>query len=210
MNSLTEVKQSKVDAIDTIEIYFYRYFISPSKQGFLSRSIYDYHRCFGIDDVIATHCNLRLGDTVYEISLEGTTALPYDEVALDEDNLIAYYSCDLTQLPIETRHMARFILDREVLDNRKLNWRDCMRYLCSWLAYLMRPSNIRFKSDFGIKSATISKGKFHLPYTCATQAAYTLSRLFGVEISFDSHLPTTIVYICDYLESIGIGALMEV
>lgn len=201
---------SNVDKLETLEVYFFRYFLSPSKQGLLSRSIYDYHRCFGISDVIATHCSIRLGDFVYEISLEGTTCVPYGDDAIDMENLIAVYECDLSELPIETRHMVRFILDREVLDNRKLSWKDCLRYLWQWFGYCLRPNNLRFRSDFGIKPATIYKGKFHLPYTCATQVTYTLSRLFGLEITVDSHLPTTLVYVCEYLDSVGYGALVEV
>jgi len=209
-NTIVRPTQSAVDNIDWLEIFFYRYYWVSD--GYPARATYDYQRCFGIQEVLANHCAIRLGNLVYEISTEGMTCIDYDEYAREvvSDRALTYlYSCDLSELPIESRLQARFILDNDVTNDRKLNCRDCLKYLGHWFYHCLRPDLQRFRLDFNVGGATIKRGSFHLPYTCATQAAYTLSRLFGLEITVDSHLPTTLVYICDYLDSVGVGSLME-
>lgn len=192
------------DSIDIFRAFYYRY----PRFGVLAKGIKDYHRCFGVHPLVSHHMSLQLGSKVYEVSMEGTVCFDYDESMLEDEHIIAFYECDIKSVPQELKIAARFTLDSDVVSNRKLKIGDCLRYLRQWQQSGKR-SPFQYTLDFNLPPASVSKQKFNLPYTCASQASFVFNRLFGLEPILDSHLPTTLLWMNLAMADQGIGTLWE-
>lgn len=197
--------QTATESIDIVRIFYYSY---PS-WGLLARATQDYQRAFGVQQVVANHVSVQLGAKVYEVSMEGTCCVNYNEGMLENEHLMAFYECDIRYLDADVKRAARFALDYDVLTNRKLaNW-DCLRYLKQWLFSKHRSTPFECELDFNLRPGTLAKRKFNLPYTCASQASYVFARLFGLEPVLDSHLPTTLLWMNLAMADNSIGKLYE-
>lgn len=192
------------DTIDVVRVFYYRY---PCF-GWMAKATRDYQRCFGLDATV-NHVSLQLGSKVYEVSLEGTSCYDFSEELLLDKNLVGFYECDISDCPDETKRAARFTLDYDVLTNRKLATKDCLRYLRHWLTRDRRKQAWNFRPDFNLQPGTIANTSFNMPFTCATQVATTFARLFGLEPIADSHLPTAILWMNIAMADSGIGNVYE-
>lgn len=197
--------QIATESIDIVRVFYFRY------QGFslLAKAVRDYQRCFGVGQVLADHVCIQLGSKVYEVSMEGTTCVDYDESILENEQLFAFYECDIRHLPTEVKAAARFALDYDVLCNRKLLRWECLRYLKQWLFSSYKAPAFEYTLDFNLTPGTVSKRSFNMPYTCASQAAYVFSRLFGLEPVLDSPLPTTLLWMHLAMSDNDIGHLYQ-
>lgn len=193
------------ESIDIVRVFYYRY---PT-WGLLARATRDYQRCFGVKQVLANHVSLQLGTKVYEVSLEGTSCVNFDESILSDVNMVAFYECDIKHIDNQVKAAARFALDYDVLCDRKLKRQECMRYLFQWLRSSYKAPAFEYQLDFNLSPGTVDKRKFHLPYTCASQVSYAFARLFGLEPILDSHLPTALLWMNLAMADNGIGYLYE-
>lgn len=201
MDTLTTANET----IDVVRVFYYRY----PRFGFMAKATRDYQRCFGIEDVESNHVSLQLGSKVYEVSLEGTSCYNYSDELLLDRNLVGFYECDISECPDDVKRAARFTLDYDVLTNRKLATKDCLKYLKQWLLRDKRIQAWHCDPDYNLEPGTIANTRFNMPFTCATQVATTFARIFGLEPIADSHLPTAILWMTLAMADSGIGQFLQ-
>lgn len=178
----------------------------------IRKSVQDYSKVFLYSGFI-THCALVLGDTYYEVSMSGTFKEKFDEAMMLWDNTVAYYEISLEGMDEGSLEATRFMLDYDVNVNRKLNLYGCVTYLENYVRMqIERWTNkhgVLPYVDYNIKPGTFAVVRadrcFNLPFTCATQVANVMNRLFEIEPSYDCLLPEAMFFNLEQLALAGFG-----
>jgi hypothetical protein len=68
--------------------------------------------------------------------------------------------------------------------------------------FSLKPGTIRLASE------ALNEIQFHLPFTCASQAAFTITKLFDLDPILDSHLPSSLFFSLICLASLGYGKMI--
>lgn len=184
------------------------FFFSWVKRDFMACAVRKYHSLFDIDGDV-DHLCIQFGDKVYEVHVDGCDAFVANEVVpgfFTNESLLGYYELDLNDMDEEKLLIAKFALDQDVLMQRKLNWKGCLKY--AWDFFTL-PERTLVVLNYNLPEATIKRHRnvagFHLPFTCATQAANLLFTLFSLQPIIDNHLPTTIAYVTIAMSESGLG-----
>ena len=202
-----ELRQ-KLAAPDLLRVYFF-----SSDNSLFSRSVNDYHRLFDVD-AFTTHCAIQLGNTVYEVSLQGTTAYSYTPELDEHPLLLSYYELELNEQSEDARYAAEFLLRSYVSENRKLDWCGCLKYAANFLLISKADRYVNEYHSFNVPKSSISLKRsrantkmlvFNLPYTCASQVIYVLDKLFDMDILCTGHLPTSLYEVFISLTELGVG-----
>jgi hypothetical protein len=164
---------------------------------------------------------------VYEVSLEGCSKYEFNETILFHPLVKAVFIiegvCE-TEEQQERLEAAKFMLDQDFLNNRKLDVKACVSYLigfwCVCLQEQLKFKRAKFKPtelliDFSLKPGTMklvsetqNEIKFHLPFTCASQAAFAITKLFDLDPILDSHLPSSLFFSLLWLARLGYGTMI--
>jgi hypothetical protein len=178
----------------------------------MHRAVADYSKMFQYSGLV-THCAVVLGDTYYEVALDESVRMPFDESMLLAAEVVGHYAISLEGMEDEDLLAAKFMLDQDIISNRRFNPWQCFTFLENYLR--MRIDNwcnltglLPF-FDFTLTPGTFKRRMgdigFHLPYTCASQVAYVFNMLFDMEPSYDCHLPEAMFCNLEQLALTGYG-----
>lgn len=207
----TEQTIQRTTAPDFLRVYFF----APDN-SFMSRAVSDYHKIFDYNDAFVSHCALQLGNQVYEVSLEGTTVYDYTEELDSHPRLLSYYELEIDDKSEDSRYAAEFLLRSYVQENRKLDWRGCLKYAANFLLLSKGDRMLAEYHNFNAPASSIQIKKskantkmlvYNLPYTCATQVIYVLCYLLDVEPLCVGHLPMSVYEMLAQFHELEIGVM---
>lgn len=178
----------------------------------MHRAVADYSKVFQYSGLV-THCAIVLGDTYYEVAMDESVRMPFDESMLLADEVVGHYEISLEGMDDIDLLAAKFMLDQDVLRNRRFDSWQCLTFLENYLR--MGVDNWSYQTgllpyfDFNLTPGTFKRRMgdmgFHLPFTCASQVAYVFNMLFGMEPSYDCHLPEAMFCNLEQLALTGYG-----
>lgn len=198
---------------ELLEVYFVKF----TGDGLISRIMHDivvlYSKAFEYPGDY-THCIVRLGSLCYEVSLHGTVAYPYTDELKSMPELRAYFTLDVSDIDPELLAKVRFMLSQDVQSNRRLDWKACFSYLRQFKEKrvqrfinnncVLPHLNYNIPIGFKWKRGDVA---FNLPFTCSTQVANIFNLLFGIEPSYDSHIPDAMFANFAAIADAGVGLL---
>jgi len=202
-------------------------FFQPVRNGpfldrFLSFCVSLYSKCFG-HTAPTTHCALVLDNWCYEVSLAGCSKYEFEESLFFHPCVKAVFViegvCETTEQQ-ERLEAAKFMLEQDFAINRKLDVKACLSYLFwFWVVSFQQQLKLKFSPyniclDFSLKPGTMKIDKeaneirFHLPFTCASQVAFVLTKLFNLDPILDSHLPSSLFFSLFCIARLGYGTMI--
>lgn len=199
-----------LDTIDTLVFYFFRW----SRLDWTARLSRCYQHSIYEQEIMFDHLAIGFGNHVYEVSLEGTTEKfarnDFEQIAYSSPDLVAVYSIDLSDFDDERKRATEMMLNSDVEQKRSFDRWGVIRYFRHLRFSGMTPLN-SFRNHV-LKPGTARKisryeYEFNLPYTCATQAANVIYRMFDIDAACDACLPTSIACCAEVLSTMGYGSL---
>jgi hypothetical protein len=139
--------------------------------------------------------------------------MEYDPELLLSDYAIGYYEISLEGMAKDRLQSAAFMLDADVSSGRKLSLRQSMTYLYDyirfgigkWLEFFGSEATVDYNLPPGSFRPKNKTKAYHLPFTCATQVANVMNKLFELEPAYDCHLPEAMYINLQQLALVGYG-----
>lgn len=214
---MTTLTIPTVELPEIFEAYFYT---SPRSSGLadflFNKGNKDYHRMFGFRGSVV-HVSVRLGNTVYEVTEEGTISYPWSEQLLDEERMVGFYTLSLKHVDRDKRLAALFTLENCL--GRKLDIVGSLRYLWQTVGFGKSEDKLDMmaavSSEDGVGllpghyKKTGRKEKFHLPYTCATLVNIVMNRLYDYTPCFSGHLAQSAALSLTIFAELGHGSIYD-
>lgn len=207
-----ETKTERKELPKLLRVLFFDTSGGNPLERLIHKSVQDYSRVFLYGGMV-THCAVALGDTYYEVSMEGTYKETFDESMLLWENTIAYYQISLEGMDEESLLSAKFMLDYDASTQRKFDIYGCFTFLENYVR--MGIDNWTVKTgvlpyvNYNIKPGTFARKMgdigFNLPFTCATQVANVFNSIFAMEPAYDCHLPEAMFFNLEQLALSGYG-----
>lgn len=178
----------------------------------MHRAVSDYSKMFDYSGLV-THCAIVFGDTYYEVAMDESVRLPFDESMLLADEVVGHYQISLEGMDDIDLLAAKFILDQDVLRNRRFSPWQCFTFLENYVRMGVENwclgTGLLPYFDFNLTPGVFKRRMgdigFHLPFTCASQVAYVFNMVFEMEPAYDCHLPEAMFCNLEQLALSGYG-----
>lgn len=202
----------KFNETNMLRVLFYDSKGDGLVERMMHKAVADYSKVFLYSGLV-THCAIVFGDTYYEVALDESIRMEFDETILLSDEVVGHYSISLEGMDDVDLLAAKFMLDQDVLRNRRFNPWQCTTFLENYLRMGIDnwcgETGLLPYFDFNLTPGTFKRRMgdmgFHLPFTCASQVAYVFNMLFGMEPSYDCHLPEAMFCNLEQLALTGYG-----
>lgn len=202
---------TKTQSPSRIRILFFSY------DDTMGKLVSAYSKLFKSEGMI-THCQIQIDNEIHEIAKENCLTSTYVGDVLQLKYIVGYYEFDLSQVTDDELAAAEFCVRQDISTQRKFKPMECLCYALNYIGWDFRRQlqTEEFVLQTRDVDLTLKPGirkygqKFHYipPFTCATQAADLIERLYGLEVGCECHLPDMVFAFCCVLDANAIGQLV--